>query len=124
MGHAIVEWVLCVPALIALVALLFGVLFLELEQVQLEELGAGAADALARSDDNVSPFEQQAADFVRAHAGFPVSIGLDRHVVNEKMIAGPEVRPPIEIIGLELTRAPLPIVDLRLRAYARAARVR
>ncbi len=124
-GNAIVEWVLCVPVLIALIAFLFGFLFLALQQIQLEDLCARAVDRLAHSDAaDVAALEEEGALFVRAHSSTVVSLNLDRHFIDEKTFSGPAFRPPIEIIGVELLRSPLHFSGVRLRAYARAARIR
>jgi hypothetical protein len=124
-GSTLVEWVLCVPVLAALVALLFGFLLLALEQLRLETLCARAAETLARSDETeLSLLQEQAEHFVRAHSSAPIETRLDRHFIDEKIIAGPEVRPPVDVVGVELSRTSFYGANARLRAYVRVARVR
>jgi hypothetical protein len=124
-GHAIIEWVLCVPVLLALVSFLFGFLFLALQQIQLEDLCARTVDKIAHSDNaDVQALEQEAILFIRTHSAVTPAVRLDWHLVEEKTPPGPAFRPPIDILGLELVRAPSHFSGVRLRAYARAARIR
>ena len=124
-AHAVVEWVLCVPVLIALVGFVFGVLLLALQQLQLERAAARIADALSHSNLTDDALLQQQAQLIARHQlPFGVAVDLDRHWVDENAALNPSAAPRIDVIGVEVTHAPLRLPGLRLRAYARAPRIR
>jgi hypothetical protein len=80
---------------------------------------------LAHSDaPDAATLEQEALRFVGARVAFPFSLKLDRHVLVEAPASGPARRPPMEVVGVELGRSLASLKSVRLRAYARAARVR
>jgi hypothetical protein len=124
-GHAVVEWALCIPVLVVLLAFVFGFLFVLLRQIQLEDVCQRAAETLAHSDaPDAATLEQEALRFVGARAAFCFSLKLDRHVLVEAPTPGPARRPSMEVVGVELGRSLALLKSVRLRAYARAARVR
>lgn len=119
-----IEWILCVPLLIALIAFVFGLLFLTLEQIQLQVLCTRTADHIANIDIDELLLESEARTFVRLHSHPETLLVFDHHYVDEKKGTDGTNRPPIDIVGIRLERRPIRFPGLQLGAYARAARIR